>query len=89
MQRQLEKCAGSTPMTSYETYKGAQDFIDSFGKMAALLPEIQAKLNQVYQKDLELWNEWQKYYRDCLEWAKCKELDPSVCDPPPPERAPQ
>lgn len=89
MRRKLEKCAGSTPMTSYETYKGAQAFIDSFGKFTALLPEIQTKLNQLVQKDLELWNEWQKYYRDCLEWAECKELDPSVCDPPPPELAPR
>lgn len=68
---------------------GANAFVDNFEKVEQLMPKVQRQVNDIRGKDQEYWDEWQTHYRNCLEWAKCKKLDPSVCGPRPPESAAQ
>jgi hypothetical protein len=62
---------------------GARAFVDNYESVLRLMPQVQEHINRIRQKDQQHWDEWNRYYRVCLEYARCKGLPPSTCPPPP------
>jgi len=62
---------------------GANAFVDNYEKVRRLMPLVQQHLNWFRTQDQKYWDEWNRYYRVCLEYARCKGLPASTCPPPP------
>jgi hypothetical protein len=79
MAERLDDCAALPA----DLRAGAKAFVDAYGEVASGLPEVQTEVNGVHGLDRQYWDQWQKYYQACLDYAACKQIPPTDCVPPP------
>jgi enamine deaminase RidA (YjgF/YER057c/UK114 family) len=63
--------------------RAANAFVDNWQRVSELMPEVQRQVNDIYDLDEKYWNQWNDYYRRCLEYAECQGTPPADCQPPP------
>lgn len=78
-----DRITGCSAPISHDLRTAALRFVDSWERVRGLMPAVQQKLNRIRTQDQKYWDQWNTYYRDCLEYARCKGLPPSTCPPPP------
>ena len=59
----------------------------NYAKVLRLMPQVQQQVNWFRTQDQKYWDQWQKYYRDCAEYARCKGLPAPPCPQPPADAA--
>ena len=80
MRARLDACNAPLPA---DLRRAAARFVDNWERVRQLMPTVQEKLNRVRDKDLRYWEQWNRFYRVCLEWAECKGAPPTSCPQPP------
>jgi hypothetical protein len=63
--------------------KAAKTFVDAYAEMPGRMRRVKTDINDVRSRDQKYWDQWQQYYRACLEDAKCRGKSSSDCIPPP------
>jgi len=63
--------------------QAANAFVDNYEKVLRLMPQVRQQITRINRLDLEYWNQWNRYYRDCVAYARCKGLPAPPCPAPP------
>ncbi len=79
----LEDCT-DVPLVAGVTFDGAREYLDHAEAAAREMSAILPLMTRIEQSDTEIYNTWHAYHRACLQYAECSDLDPAVCNPPPP-----
>ena len=78
-----DRITGCGAPISPEMRAAALRFVDSWERVRRLMPAVQEKINRIRTQDQKYWDEWNKYYRECQRYARCKGLPAPPCPPPP------
>ncbi len=79
LRAKLDDC----PALGGDLERAANAFVDNWQRVSELMPEVQRQVNDIYDLDEKYWNQWNDYYRRCLEYAECQGTPPADCQPPP------
>jgi len=79
LEEQLQGCSGTIGL-SYETWKGANDYIEDLQKAMANVPDIQKLVNDIRQLDTQYEDLQAKAYGACIKRADCLKQPESSCD---------
>jgi hypothetical protein len=79
MRDRIAGCAALPP----NLRAAANTFVDNYAKVLRLMPQVQQQVNWFRTQDQKYWDQWQKYYRDCQAYARCKGLPAPPCPRPP------
>ena len=79
----MEEAIADCKALPQELKDGAKEFVDAYAEVKSLMPEVQTDVNDIRSLDQKYWDDWQKYYQACLEYAKCRGVPASDCPPPP------
>ena len=63
--------------------RGANAFVDAYERVLRAMPQVQRHINDIRVQDQKYWDEWNRYYRECARYARCKGLPAPPCPPPP------
>lgn len=84
MRSRIEGCGAPV---GHSLRRAALDFVSSWEQVRQLMPQVQQQINRIRDKDLRYWEQWNRFYRSCRQWAQCKGLSPEGCPPPPAQPA--
>ena len=65
----------------------ARAFVDAYARVSSLLPRLQRQVNDLRTNDQAYWDQWQAYYKACLEYGRCMGKPATDCPAPPAEPA--
>lgn len=79
------RIAGCGAPVGHNLRRAALSFVDSWEQVRQLMPQVQQQVNRIRDKDLRYWEQWQRFYGVCQDWARCKGYAPERCPRPPAE----
>ncbi len=79
----LRKCGAPTGSGVME---GAVNYLRLLQQIEPMAQAAQKTLNDIRNKDQEVFDLWNKYHEACVDRALCKGTDPAECDNPPPTK---
>ena len=79
LEERVEGCAGTIGL-SYDTWKGANEYVDDLKEAMAKIPEAQKLVNDIRQLDTDLADLQYKAYAACVRRARCLKQPESSCD---------
>lgn len=82
LREKLQNCGAPTISAVYD---GALQYLRLLEQIKPLAQRMNEAMNQMRDKDIELFNLWNKYQDQCLEYQRCSGSDPAACNqwPPP------
>lgn len=75
----VENCAGTIGL-SYDTWHGAEQYMDSIKEAIDLLPQVQKLFNDIRDLDTQYPDLQYHAWADCLRRARCQGKPDSTCD---------
>jgi hypothetical protein len=78
-----DRITGCGAPISPEMRAAALRFVDSWERVRRLMPAVQEKINRIRTQDQKYWDQWNTYYRECQDYARCKGLPAPPCPAPP------
>lgn len=80
MRARIEGCGAPV---GHDLRQAARSFVDSWEQVRQLMPQVQQHVNRIRDQDLRYWEQWQRFYRVCQDWARCEGYPPERCPAPP------
>lgn len=81
LEAKLNDCAG-TFLVSDLVYNDARLYLRNLRAALSEVPEMRRLMTQIQQSDTDVLNKREAYRRACIEDARCRGVDPSICGVP-------
>jgi hypothetical protein len=75
MHHQIDNC----PALPKDVRDAANAYVDGYAVVQRLLPKVQQEINDIRADDQAYWDQWQKYYQACRDYAICMGKNPDDC----------